>query len=95
MHVDIEDRRTPPGARRALRGNRGIVEKAEPAGEIAEGMVAGRAAQRIGRAARPPSTRSAAVNAVAPTSRQTPRCAPIGQAVSAWWKPACPTADLG
>jgi hypothetical protein len=95
MHIDIKDRRTPPGAQQGLRGNRGIVEKAETAGKIAERMVTGRAAQGIG-------SRFACQYGIHRSQRRLRR--PVSRLPGAGRnragciglvKPDCPVADLG
>ena len=65
MIVDVEDRDPPPArGDRGLGGDRGVVEVAIAAEIVGAGMVAGRAAEREGGAARRPSTASSAVSAV-------------------------------
>ena len=48
MQVDVDDRHARGEAAKVLGGDRRIVEEAEAAGDIAEGMMARRAAERIG-----------------------------------------------
>ena len=48
MNIHIQDCRLFPGLEKMLRGDGGVVQEAEPARIIAEGVMAGRAAERIG-----------------------------------------------
>ena len=84
MQVDVEDRDARRIRAQTLRGDRRIVEEAEAAGDIGEGVVAGRPAERVGGSARrtapprPPRPRDQALQqALSQVSAE------IGQAVSA------------
>ena len=69
-----------------LGGDRGIVEEAEAAGDIGEGVVAGRAAERIGcRRRRPEPRRRHRQRVQALQQALSQVSAEIGQAVSAMW----------
>jgi hypothetical protein len=48
VQVDVEDRDAAAGPGQPLGGDGRIVEKAEAAGEVGEGVVARRAAERVG-----------------------------------------------
>ena len=86
MQVDVEDRHARALLAQALRGDRRIVEEAEAAGDVGEGVMPGRAAKRVsrrlaGRAPhRPPRPQTQALQqALSKVSAE------IGQAVSAMW----------